>query len=1384
MPARNTQPDPLPPPALATITVLASIIAIVLVGAPGAIVAWAGLALTSAMSRPPRLTGRKDYQGRPTPMGQHEEKLLTQHAMWKTLARNVCGAGLTPLTPLRLSTISILGLTLLILATPSVADTPWWARLVGALFTILTLTGIDATLRTGRNPLFVYTGTLVSHATGTLSMSAAVVGALAGGAGAWLTWDTDLFYFNAWHPIIPVVLAVVGGVLAGASGGAILTSRWKPVAQWHDSLQAATRYADMWRQLKVNTPPTLTDRTTVDGITVDTFDTTESVSQFFSAQFRSQLAPIAPTVMDAVAGGGRFAICPTYAIDANGQEVEGPHNNPSRFRIIQVPADAPPITSDDLSEDGARALVESALGEYAAAYNFHPPMCRLTKLTTGGPAVWMVTWYDTDYTPPWDQAPLAISAQIASIMNTPALGDHYQQAFIVGEISDAQWDENIPAPGGWPTVGDYANSLPTLRDWVSRWISVDKAPSTMPAAMLRYTQHATLGGIDVTCQPFSVGAGLSADGFFTVPVANIATTLDGVPQFVAVSEYCAGESSARPQFRNRLIAAFNLVWASRPVPSRVGLIHPESVASQWVIRALFEYAFMKLRFDRPHFCGAKALPCAWDDGERNPWIMQDRLGGQRRPAGRCPGRVWLVTIDLQGTPIEDVRAKASKIASYVGADWMRIDVDERSQCVFACGITPSQAHIVGERALELVTRLDWEGAWADVKVMGVGGALPRLESVAPLEKNPKVLSIEFDIPPGVSFDKVKGAVEKLKVSTGNAFITASRTGRADRIHMMVAETDPIPFPAGYDVDTIRALAREGKGGIAFATGVEGTPVVWYPKSSPHILVAGTTGGGKSVAMQPMIVGALADGYEVAVVDPSKGCADFAFAEPYCVAQAKTLGEALAVVERAYQMVVERKSANSAAGVGSYRDLPADQRPAPFLLVIDEFTSLMTPEPVGKPSEDMEVEAKRQQVVAENTIRAKIGTFVGRIAREARSAGVILVLGTQKLSSQMLSTIPGAGDLKSMLARILLGKATYGDRMSALRDANTAPDVGDIVPPGRGVFEPSDSAGQIIQAWFDPGEQDFLAGVLTDLGTPTAQAWDVSGRDVEADASMVSVVDETEVADLGVVEFSLDELGLAADQAAETGESDEWNVEVADAPSDQATSLDGWNSQASDTTLNEPTDQWDVEVVGESSDTTPDENVAQWDDQADEPTDPWNVEDVGTDDQITSLDEWNSQAAEPDDGVGELDVEVGSEPGDQTTGTTPDEGVDQWDVEGTDSTSQTTDTTPDENVTQRDEQAEYPGVTITLDDFDGDELIIQAGNTPGTTITEIVTRALARYPTAHAITIHHDHPTSRDDMDLSIRDYAMEAADGRSVRVVKTPRHVRTRSEMLADFDDA
>jgi hypothetical protein len=65
-------------------------------------------------------------------------------------------------------------------------------------------------------------------------------------------------------------------------------------------------------------------------------------------------------------------------------------------------------------------------------------------------------------------------------------------------------------------------------------------------------------------------------------------------------------------------------------------------------------------------------------------------------------------------------------------------------------------------------------------------------------------------------------------------------------------------------------------------------------------------------------------------------------------------------------------------------------------------------------------------------------FAGKIAREARSAGVTLALGTQKLSAKMLDTIPGAGDLKVNLSRVLLGKTSCGDRVSALRDPDDVP----------------------------------------------------------------------------------------------------------------------------------------------------------------------------------------------------------------------------------------------------------------------------------------------------------------------------------------------------------
>jgi len=74
-------------------------------------------------------------------------------------------------------------------------------------------------------------------------------------------------------------------------------------------------------------------------------------------------------------------------------------------------------------------------------------------------------------------------------------------------------------------------------------------------------------------------------------------------------------------------------------------------------------------------------------------------------------------------------------------------------------------------------------------------------------------------------------------------------------------------------------------------------------------------------------------------------------------------------------------------------------------------------------------------------------------------------------AKMLDTIPGAGDLKVNLSRVLLGKTSWGDRVSVLRSPDDAPDLDGGVPRGRGLWETTAQPAQVIQCWY--ANQDDL-----------------------------------------------------------------------------------------------------------------------------------------------------------------------------------------------------------------------------------------------------------------------------------------------------------------------
>jgi hypothetical protein len=241
----------------------------------------------------------------------------------------------------------------------------------------------------------------------------------------------------------------------------------------------------------------------------------------------------------------------------------------------------------------------------------------------------------------------------------------------------------------------------------------------------------------------------------------------------------------------------------------------------------------------------------------------------------------------------------------------------------------------------------------------------------------------------------------------------------------------------------------------------------------------------SVMARAFLYGAAIKGHEVYIVDPVKAGADFEFARPYAKAVATNVLDAAALMSAVRKEVDRRKALNAAKGVASGDELPPGDRYPRITLLIDEFTSLVGKEPTGDKSDDPAAELERERTMMENQARAMVGSLAGRIAREARSARVTLLLGTQKLAHKTLDQIPGGNDLKTNLARSLLGKATSGERMSALRSPDAAPVLDGEVPKGRGIWEPLTTTGAVIQCWF--ADQAELRDQLSQRRQPLAEA---------------------------------------------------------------------------------------------------------------------------------------------------------------------------------------------------------------------------------------------------------------------------------------------------------
>lgn len=616
--------------------------------------------------------------------------------------------------------------------------------------------------------------------------------------------------------------------------------------------------------------------------------------------------------------------------------------------------------------------------------------------------------------------------------------------------------------------------------WNARWSSVLKTNANPPTPRPETRAERDAGGATIYQQGFVARLGDDPASYRGLE-AKLASALDGA-RWVSVGAWPGRQPSERHP------SAFFVRWSMAPIPASPAAVD-NSEAASWILTGMVDRAFDAARLARPMVAKASlltsTLPAVW------------RL------------KIWL----QDGVTPGDVRSRLGRMAEVLSCPWVQIDGGSGGECDFYLGARPSEIDARSSEIALQLRGLEWGQAWYDAKVVGTAGALLRLTGHTRLESNESVEMLDFALN-GVDPRTARSALPALGSNAGYSFLQV-RPSPAGSLRLLASRDDPFPGVAALDFADAPSMDS-----VAFAVGVDGIPVRYDTDQNPHLLVAGLTGAGKSSCVAVIIYGFLAAGADLYVVDPVKAAVDFLWATPYTKSFGTTLPGAVSVLENVYSVVRGRVQENVAAAKAG---LPPPQH-SRIVVVVDEFTSLISQAKVGKASGDVELDTERDKLIESNAMRMVISRLTGQIAREARSARVTLLLATQKLTRDMLE-VGGITDLKTNLARLLLGKPGLPDLQAALRSPFDVPPIPDEMPRGRGLWEPVTATASVVQVLYAPPSE--LAGQLATRREPQAHT-----EAVEEVTQDTAGPDDEVVKDVGTLELSWSDLDLEPETTLE------------------------------------------------------------------------------------------------------------------------------------------------------------------------------------------------------------------------------------------------------------